>query len=191
MIGDRFVDPRTDLFHLLLLQPSSCERWCAESNSRRIKRRTRFKGNRVFVYRDAGSVESLRRLFTCDLFVGEVDDHKMVVCAAGDEVEPSRHEFGGERLGILHDLVAVFFEVRLKSLFECDRDRGGLVVMRPALETRDDRSINEGWDILARDLYGFEWFGRVAVGKNDRATGSAQGLVRGGGDDVGDAHREG
>src|SRR5215469_13658706 len=51
---ERFCDPARDQTHLRLLHTARGERWCADANAGRLKRRVGIVRNRILVNRDAG-----------------------------------------------------------------------------------------------------------------------------------------
>ena len=93
--------------------------------------------NGVVVADDAGVVERLCAPSCRHFFVRQIDEHQMVVGAARDQRESARHQFRRQRLGVAHDRCRVVFERGRRRLLERDADRGGGVVMRPALQARE------------------------------------------------------
>ena len=61
-------------------------------------------GDRVLVAGDPGAVERLLRHLAGDAERAEVDEHQVVVGAAGDDAEAFGRERVGERGGVAHDL---------------------------------------------------------------------------------------
>ncbi len=57
----------------------------------------------------------------------------MIFRAAADERKATSGKRRGELLRVAHNLRAIFFKGRRRSLAERDRDRSRLVIVRPAL----------------------------------------------------------
>ena len=74
--------------------------------------------------------------------VGQVDEQQVVVGAAGDEVEAALEQRLGERGRVGHDGARVVGELRLRRLVQRDRDRGDGVVVRAALQAREDGPVD-------------------------------------------------
>ena len=112
-------------------------------------------------------------LFTGEAFdVREVDQHEVVVRAAGDELEALLHHGVGQSRGVLDDLFLVRLELWFQSLAEADGLGRDDVLQRTALAAREDRLVE------VELLVGF------LVAEDHAAAGTAKGLVRGGRDDV-------
>ena len=105
----------------------------------------------------------------------EVDEHEVVVGAAGDQVDAARREHLRPAPAALCDDVAhVLAELLGERLAERDGLRGDDVHERAALQVREHRLVDGLPDLLAhRD--------------HDAGARPAQRLVGGGGHDVGDA----
>ena len=103
----------------------------------------------------------------------------MVFGAVGDHVEATVDEHLGHRLGVLHHLLLVGLEGRVHGFLEADRLGGDDVLQRAALAAGEDGGV----DLLLQVF--------VGLAQDQAAARAAQGLVGGGGGDVGDAHRAG
>ncbi len=103
--------------------------------------------------------------------IREVEQHQVVVGAAGDEVEAPIHEHARHHLGIGEHLLLVDLESRLERLVERHRLAGDDVHERTTLGTREDRRV-VGLDPLA------------AASEAETTTRTPQGLVCGGRDVV-------
>ncbi len=112
-----------------------------------------------------------------DLLVAQVNQHQVVVGAAGDEREALLQQRAGEHLRVAHDLALILAEEEALRLLEADGLGGHHVHLRPALQAREDRAVD-----VARVLL---------RGEDERAARPAEGLVGGGGHDVADRHRVG
>ena len=107
----------------------------------------------------------------------QVDEHEVVVGAAGDEAEAALDHRLGQRRGVVDDLLDVGLELGLQRLAEGDGLGGDDVLERAALDAGEDRLV--------------ERLGVLLLAQDDAAARTAQRLVRGGGDEVGVRHRRG
>ena len=112
-------------------------------------------------------------LFTGEAFdVRQVDEHEVVVRAAGDELEALLHHGVGQSRGVLDDLFLVRLELGFQSFAEADCFGSDDMLQRTALAAREDGLV----EVVL--LVGF------LVAEDHTAAGTAKGLVRGGRDDV-------
>ena len=111
-------------------------------------------------------------------FGREVDQHQVIVGAAGHELVAACEDRFGHRLGVGDDRMRVSLELGRQRLVEGDRLGGDDVHQRPALEAGKDRRV----DLLGEVL---------VVGQDHAAARAAQGLVGGRGDDMGVRERRG
>jgi len=108
------------------------------------------------------------------------------VCAVGDELDAKLLELVLERLCVLDDLRLVVLELLCVGLLEGDCQGGDGVVVRTALVAGEDGEVDGTLEVV-HDL-----FPRLEIGasytlaeEDHGATGTTQGLVGGGCDDVG------
>ena len=73
-----------------------------------------------------GEIEGLLRLLGGELgkLRAEIDQHQVIVGAAGNDLVAARLHRRGERAGVLHDLRGVGLELRLETFGEADRLAG-------------------------------------------------------------------
>ena len=100
----------------------------------------------------------------------DVDQHEVGIGATGDDAVAFVRQRLGQRFGVDDDLLRRIFEVGLQSLAEGHGFGGDDVHQRAALLAGEDASIDCGGELL--------------LAENQAGARSAQGLVRGGGDDV-------
>ena len=103
---------------------------------------------RVFVHGDAGAVEDFLRFFAVDLFRPKIDQHEVIVGAAGDDAVTVFGQAGGERLGIDHDLSLIIAELRLERFVETNRLGRDDVHERAALDAGEDGRVDLLWRIF-------------------------------------------
>ena len=108
----------------------------------RHKRTLRIEGNRVFVYRHAHLSERASASLPVRPFALHVDQHQVVVRAAGDEPVAAVRELLGKRLCVCHDLPLVGVEFRRERLLERDRLGGDDVHERAALHAGEDGLVD-------------------------------------------------
>ena len=152
---------RASVGHVLGAQAAGGERGRAEPDAGRVERRPRVERDRVVVADEPRPLERLGGGPPADALAGEVDEQQVVVGAAGDEVEPALDQRGGKRRRVGDDRAGVVGELRLRGLVQRDRDRGGGVVVRAALQAREDRAVDRG-GVLARRTAASRRAGRAA-----------------------------
>ena len=116
-------------------------------------------------------------IFSSNVATDHVDQHEMIFSAAGYDLVTTFDESFCHRLGVLHDLLLVGFELGFERFLErhcLGRDH---VHERPALNAGKDDRLK----------FFLEFFARV--GDDETAARTAQGLVRGRGHDVRVRHR--
>src|SRR5690606_9331836 len=102
---------------------------------------------------------------------------QMILGTTGNDVEAALDEYLSHGLGVLHNLLLVGLEFRLKCFLETDCLGGNDMFQRTALGAREYRGVELLLDCL------------VGLGQNQAATRTAQGLVSRGGDHVGERYR--
>ena len=133
------VDQLDDLGHVLLHETSGSDGRCADPDSGCLERRTGVERNHILVEGDLGLLQLLlghpsghvRELGP------EVDQHQMVVGAAGNDLVASCNELLGHLLGVGHNLLLIFHIFRLHRLVECDCLGGDHVLKRSSLHSRE------------------------------------------------------
>ena len=150
----------------------------AETKARGDERLFRIEGNAVLVAGDGGADQRLFRDVALEALRPEVDQHQMVVGAAGDDVEALGTQRLRQRLGILDHVLGVDLEVRAQRLGERHRLGRDHMHQRAALQAREDRRV----ELLGE---------RLVVAQDQAAARAAQRLVRGRGGDMGVRHRRG
>ena len=108
----------------------------------------------------------------------QIDQHQMVVGAAGDKLVAAGEDLLGQRLGVGDHGVRVVAELRRQRLVERHRLGGDHMHQRAALQAGEHRRV----DLLGEVL---------VVGEDHAAARAAQRLVRRGGDDMGVRERRG
>ena len=143
----------------------------AEPDAGGHERLFRIERNAVLVAGEPGADQRLLRDVALHALRPEIDQHQMVVGAAGDDVEAAALQRRRKRPRILDDALRIDLEVGPQRLAERDRLRGDDMHQRPALQAGEDRRVD-----LLRDL--------LVVGEDQAAARTAQRLVRGRRDDM-------
>src|SRR5256886_4404875 len=112
-VGEDLGDPAADLLHLRFAHATCGDGRTAQANSATLHGGQRIEGNRVFVYGDAGAVESFFGVRSGDAAGVDFDQKQMVVRAAGDDAEAVLGDGGCHGFGVGNDLLLVFLEGRL------------------------------------------------------------------------------
>lgn len=119
----------------------------------------------------------------------EVEEDHVVVGAVGNEAVSLLLEAVLELLGVLDDLLLVGDEVGALGLLEGNGERGDGVVVGTTLVAREDGEVDGALKVVeSLDLLALLDLGLAdALAEEDHgATGTAEGLVGGGGDNVGE-----
>ncbi len=145
----------------------------ADAHTGGDERGARVVGHRVLVDCDVGFAERCVSILTGQLAADQINQHQVVVGAAGDDLVAALDEGGSHRLGVFDDLGLIGLELGLQRLFEGNGLAGDDVHQRTTLTTREDGGV----ELLVELL--------VVSGGEDQATArTGQGLVGGGGDHV-------
>ena len=170
-------DQRGDLGHLALPHPGGGHGGGADPQAAGDERRFRVVGDRVLVEGDPGPVEGLLGHLAGHAEGAEVDQHQVVVGAAGDDPEALAGQGGGQGPGVADDALGVGAEARLGRLVEAHRLGGDDVHQRAALHAGEDGLV--------------DGLGVLLPAEDRPAPGAPHRLVGGEGDDVGVRHRGG
>ena len=159
-----------------LLEAPGRDRGGAHADARGLAGAAGIAGDLVLVHGDVHRVQALLQLPTADVGLLQVDQHQVIVGAAGDQLRAVCQQRVGHGLRVGDDLALVLLELRLQRLAQHHGLRGDDVHQGAALGAGEDGGIDLLCDI------------RV-VGQYHAAPGTAQGLVVGGGHHVGIGNR--
>ena len=148
---------------IVFIEASRGEERSSYADTARDEGRLVVERNHVLVDGDVRLVKSLLNDFAGFAFVSEVDEHKVVVGAAGNEVVTHFVEFVSHCSRVFNDLGHIDFEARIKRFFEADSLCSDDVHERAALHSRE----NSGVEVF------FIFFLR----KNETASRTSEGLV--------------
>ena len=147
----------------------------AQTHARGHKGAAGLAGDGVLVGGNVHAIQTLLQVLAGALFVPQVNEHQVVVGAAGHQLDPALLQGRSQRLCIFYDLAGVFLELRLQCLAKADSFCCNHMLQRAALRAGEHCRV----DALGND---------GVVGQNQAAAGSAQGLVGGSGHHVGIGH---
>lgn len=137
----------------------------------------------------AGNVDLLKdglETGTVELVLAEVDEDHVGVGTVGDELVAESLEGDLESLGVGDNLLLVGLEVRGLGLLEGDREGGDGVVVGTTLVTGEDGEVDGVLELVEGLLAGLGVDGADTLAEEDHGTtGTTEGLVGGGGDNVG------
>jgi hypothetical protein len=82
------------------------------------------------------------RFFAVKILRPQIDEHEVIVGAAGDDAVTVFGDPGGECFGVNHHLALIIAELRLERFMETDRFGGDDVHKRPALNPRENHRVD-------------------------------------------------
>src|SRR5689334_21608617 len=89
-----------DLQHFFLFHSARRDGWRANAYATWLKDWVGVEGNAVLVYRDAGLVENFLGFFSVNYLWAKIDEHQMIIGAAGDDAITMLGQAGCQRFGI-------------------------------------------------------------------------------------------
>jgi hypothetical protein len=195
LLGKRSLDLLADLDALVdvlgnLLEVSLAEATAGHGRSADTET-TRGQGalvarHTVLVASDVDLLKDGLNTSTVEAEWPQVDKDHVRVSAIGHELEVQLLELVLERLGVGDHLLLVLPELGRGSLLEGNGKCGDGVVVGATLVTREDGEVDLVLKIVKSLLSGLGVGGAHATAEEDHgATGATEGLVGGGGDDVG------
>ena len=128
-------------------------------------------GNSVFIYGDIYLIQSALKLLAGYAKVSKVDEHKVVVGAAGNHIYAKAGELFCHCFGIFNYLLGIIFKLGFERFAEANSLCGDNVLKRAALSSGEDSFIY--------------LLGKLFFAKDHTAAGPAQGFVGGGGNNIG------
>ena len=167
-IREPFGNEVCDLQHFFFLHAARCDGRCADADATGLEDWIGVEWDAVFVYCDAGPVENFLRFFAVQVFRAKIDQHEVVVGAAGNDSITVLADARGERFGIDHYLPLIFAKLRLERFMKANGFCSDNVHQWAALYPGE----NGGIDLLGEFLFAH----------NNAAPRPAQTLMCGGGD---------
>jgi len=148
--------------------------------------------NSVFVAGDVDLLKESLNAGTVKAEGAEVDENHVRVGTARDESVAESLELVLESLGIRDDLLLVGLELGANGLLEGNSESGDGVVVRTTLVTREDGEVNLVLEVVESLLARLGVDGADTLAEEDHGTtGTTEGLVSGGSDNVGVEERGG
>ena len=138
---DALVDEVDDGLEVLLLQPAGRERGGADSHAAGDER-LQVARDRVLVERDAALLQDKVDACAVDARLAQVEEDQVVVGAAADDVVALGDQALGEALAVLADLDGIVLEHLRVRLLQRRADGGNRVLVRSALEPREDSPVD-------------------------------------------------
>ena len=148
----------------------------AQTHARSHERAAGLARDSVLIGGDVHAVQTCFQLLAGALLVTQVDQHEVVVGAAGHQLDTACLQLCCQSLCILHDLAGIFLELRLQCFTKADSFCGDHMLQRAALGAGEHGRI----DALCKN---------GIVGQDQTAAGATQGLVGGGGNNISIRHR--
>ena len=186
--GEDGVDEFDDVQHVLLHKAAGGDGRGADAEAAGLEGAAAVERNHVLVHGDVGFHEFLLGDAAGEIreLGAEVDEHQVVVRAAGDDVVAAAEELGAHGGRIGDNLLLVGDILRLGGLVEGHGLGGDHMLERTALDAREDAGVEDGAHLLDFALRGGESprVVEILAHQDDAAARSAEGLVGGGSDDV-------
>src|SRR5204863_5367564 len=176
-MSQRFSEEIRDLQHFLFSHAARCDGRRTDADTTRLEDWISIEGDPVLVYGDAGAIENFLRLFAVNFLRAKIDEHQMIIGAAGDDAVTMFGQAGSKRFGIQDNLPLIFAELRLERFMKANGFRCDHVHERAALHARENGRI----DLLGEFLFAHD----------DTATRPTQTLMRGGRDKLRVRYRTG
>ena len=141
--GEDGVDEFDDVQHVLLHEAAGGDGRGADAQAAGLERAAAVERDHVLVHGDVGLDELVLGETAGQVreLGAEVDEHQVVVGAAGDDLVAPAHEFGAHGGGVGDDLLLVGDVFRLGGLVEGHGLGGDHVLERSALDARE----RSGW----------------------------------------------
>ncbi len=171
-------DELADALELVCIEAAGGAGGGAHADAAGHEGRAGLVGDGVLVHGKAHALEQLLCFLAGDVGGGEVDEHQMVVGAAGNQAKAALNHALAHCGAVGDDVLDVGLELGLQRLAEGNGLGGDDVHERAALGAREHRAV----DLLGKGL---------VVGEDEAAARAAKGLVAGGGYHVGIGHRAG
>ena len=164
-----------NFFHIRFVKTACGDCRSSDSDTACYKRLFGVVGDGILVGGDVHLVQTALQLLAGHAGLSQVDEHKVVVRAAGHQIKTALHDGLGQHSGVFHDLLLIGLELGLEGLAQGHRLGGDDVLQGAALGAGEDGGVDALDDILV-------------VRQNQAAAGAAQRLVGRGGDHVGVGH---
>ena len=181
-----------DVFHVLLDEAARGDSRRAYANAGGLERGTAVEGNHVLIDGDVGFAKLVFGHLARHVgeLRAEVDQHEVIVRAAGNDLVALGHECGAHRLGVADYLLLVGDIFRLHGLEEGDSLGCYHMLQRTALLAGEYGRVDNLRHFLDDALRGRDAPRIVEVLSDEdyAATGTAEGLVGRGGHNVGVLH---
>src|SRR5262249_5338583 len=133
-----------NLTHLRLFHPARRYGRSADTQSRSYEGLVLIERNGVLVDGDLRSFERLLSVLTGDALAvhPHVDEHEVIVCAAGNDAQALLLQFGAQRFRVRENLPLIFFEVIAQRLAKRHRFRCDDMYERTALNSGKESPID-------------------------------------------------
>lgn len=143
-------------------------------------------GDGVLVASNVDLLEDSLDTSTVQALVAEVDKDHVAVSAVRDELVTESLELLLEGLGVLDDLLLVLLELGGINLLKGNSQSSDGVVVGTTLVTREDREVDGALKVIHDVLAGLGVSAADTLAEEDHGTtGTTEGLVGGGGDNIG------
>jgi len=142
-------------------------------------------GDGVLVASDVNLLEDSLNASTVEGLVAQVQEDHVAVSAVGHKLDAEALKLILKSLGVLDDLLLVLLELRSVGLLEGDGQSGDGVVVGTTLVTGEDGEVDRTLEVVHDVLAGLVLAADTLAEEDHGTTGAAEGLVGGGGDNIG------
>ena len=136
-IFDDRRDDICDFLEVVFLESSACHGRSSKSQTACYERAFRIVRDGVLVRGDVDLIQTALQLLAGNAGAAQVDQHEVVVRAAGNQIEALILEGCRQCLCVVNDALLISLELRLERLAEADSLRRDNVLERTALGARE------------------------------------------------------
>ena len=125
------------MIHILCVHASGCNGRCSKTDTACYKRGLRIVRDGVLVCCDMSLIQKFLDGFSCQFKRCQVNQHQVVICTAGYDLDTAVHQSFAKCLCVIYDTVLIGLEAILKCLFEANSFGSNDMHQRSTLDSRE------------------------------------------------------